>query len=89
MATTVPPIRITLCNNRPLNHEGDFVLYWMISNRRIESNYSLQRAIEWCIKLKKPLVILEALRINYPWASQRLHKFVIDGMKDNANAVEL
>jgi deoxyribodipyrimidine photo-lyase len=89
MATTVPPIRIKLCNNRPLNHEGDFVLYWMIANRRIDHNYSLQRAIEWCIKLKKPLVILEALRINYPWASQRLHKFVIDGMKDNANAVEL
>ena len=89
MATTVPPIRITLCNNRPINQEGDFVLYWMISNRRMESNYSLQRAIEWCIKLKKPLVILEALRINYPWASQRLHKFVIDGMKDNANAIEL
>jgi deoxyribodipyrimidine photo-lyase len=89
MATTVPPTRITLCNNRPLNHEGDFVLYWMIANRRIDHNYSLQRAIEWCIELKKPLVILEALRINYPWASQRLHKFVIDGMKDNANAVEL
>jgi len=89
MATTVPPIRITLCNNRPLNHEGDYVLYWMIANRRMDSNYSLQRAIDWCIELKKPLVILEALRINYPWASQRLHKFVIDGMKDNANAVEL
>ena len=89
MATSVPPIRITLCNNRPINHEGDFVLYWMIANRRMDSNYSLQRAIEWCIELKKPLVILEALRINYPWASQRLHKFVIDGMKDNANAVEL
>jgi len=89
MANTVPQIRITLCNNRPLNHEGDFVLYWMIANRRVDNNYSLQRAIEWCIELKKPLVILEALRINYPWASQRLHKFVIDGMKDNANAVEL
>ena len=89
MSVVVPPIRISLCNNRPLNHEGDFVLYWMIANRRIDSNYSLQRAVEYSVELKKPLVIFEALRINYPWASQRFHKFVIDGMKDNANAIEL
>jgi len=89
MSAVVPPIRISLCNNRPLNHEGDFVLYWMIANRRIDSNYSLQRAVEYSVELKKPLVIFEALRINYPWASQRFHKFVIDGMKDNANAIEL
>ena len=89
MSVVVPPIRISLCNNRPLNHEGDFVLYWMIANRRIDFNYSLQRAVEYSVELKKPLVIFEALRINYPWASQRFHKFVIDGMKDNANAIEL
>lgn len=89
MSVVVPPIRISLCNNRPLNHEGDFVLYWMIANRRIDSNYSLQRAVEYSVELKKPLVIFEALRINYPWSSQRFHKFVIDGMKDNANAIEL
>lgn len=89
MSVVVPPIRISLCNNRPLNHEGDFVLYWMISNRRIDSNYSLQRAVEYSVELKKPLVIFEALRINYPWASRRFHKFVIDGMKDNANAIEI
>ena len=88
MATTVPPIRVLTCNNSPINNEGDFVLYWMIANRRIDHNYSLQRAVEWSVQLKKPLVIFEALRINYPWASQRFHKFVIDGMKDNSIAVE-
>lgn len=88
MKPNVPPIRISTCNNRPLNNEGNFVLYWMIANRRIDHNYSLQRAVEWSVQLKKPLVIFEALRINYPWASQRFHKFVIDGMKDNANVIE-
>ena len=29
----------------------------------------------------KPLVILEALRVGYPWASDRLHKFILDGMR--------
>ena len=36
--------------------------------------------------LAKPLVILEALEVDYPWASDRLHRFVIDGMRDNAAA---
>ncbi len=89
MASIVPSIRISQCNNHLVNHEGEFVLYWMVANRRIDFNYSLQRAIEWAVELKKPLVILEALRINYPWANQRLHKFVIDGMKDNLDAIEL
>ncbi len=84
MKNPVPSIRITDCNNRLVNNDGDFVLYWMVANRRAEYNFSLQRAIEWAEKLKKPLIIFEALRINYPWACDRFHKFVIDGMKDNA-----
>ena len=35
-------------------------------------------------ELGKPLVILEALRAGYPWASDRLHRFVLDGMADTA-----
>ena len=33
-----------------------------------------------------PLVVLEPLRCDYRWASERLHAFVIDGMRDNARA---
>ena len=32
----------------------------------------------------KPLVVLEPLRCDYRWASDRLHGFVIDGMRANA-----
>lgn len=88
MVSSVPEIRISNCNNHPVNNEGEFVLYWMIANRRIESNFSIQRAIEWSLELKKPLLIFEPLRINYKWASRRLHKFVIDGMKDNSNLID-
>ena len=34
-------------------------------------------------RLQKPLVVLEALRSGYRWASDRLHTFVIEGMIDN------
>ena len=67
-----------------MNHTSDFILYWMIANRRTTWNYSLQRAVAWAEKLNKPLVIMEALRSGYAWASDRLHRFIIDGMADNA-----
>ena len=40
--------------------------------------------MEWTEKLKKPLVVLEALRCGYPWASDRIHRFALDGMAENA-----
>ena len=39
-------------------------------------------------ELQKPLLILEALRCEYQWASDRIHQFVIEGMADNARAFE-
>ena len=79
----VPGSRIITCNDKPVKQSGQFVLYWMIAHRRVRWNFSLQRALEWCVNLRKPLLILEALRCGYPWASDRIHGFVIDGMKDN------
>ncbi|HMO13309.1 MAG TPA: deoxyribodipyrimidine photolyase [Pirellulaceae bacterium] len=81
--SNVPQSRIRSLNHLPANRDGNFVLYWMIANRRIEYNFSLQRAVEWSIHLSKPLVILEALRCDYRWNSDRIHWFVIQGMHDN------
>lgn len=82
----VPPIRIRTLNpdSKNFHAEGDFVLYWMIAARRTQWNFGLQRAIEWASSLKKPLIILEALRSTYQWNSDRIHGFVIQGMADNA-----
>jgi deoxyribodipyrimidine photo-lyase len=80
----VPDIRVQQVNEKPVDPNGDYVLYWMIANRRIRWNFSLQRAVVWARELKRPLVILEALRSGYPWASDRLHRFIMDGMADNA-----
>ncbi len=72
----------------PHRPDGDFVLYWMIASRRTTWNFSMDRAVEWAGKLRKPLIVLEALRCDYPWASDRLHSFAIDGMADNACRLE-
>lgn len=86
-AGPVPGIRIQNCNEAPIRATGDFVLYWMIAFRRLTSNFSLQRAVELAVELRKPLVIFEPLRIGYRWASDRIHRFVLDGMVDNAAQV--
>jgi deoxyribodipyrimidine photo-lyase len=81
---TVPQIRVTRCNNIPVHEKRDYVLYWMIAFRRLRWNFSLQKAVDWANRLSRPLVVFEALRAGYPWACDRFHRFVIDGMADNA-----
>ena len=81
---SVPAIRIRDANNEPVRADGRYVLYWMIAARRLRYNFALDRALEQCRALRKPLLVFEALRCGYQWASDRLHRFVIDGMADNA-----
>ena len=83
-----PEIRITTCNQAPLRENGAFVLYWMTAYRRTTWNFAIQRAAEQARQLGRPLVILEALRVGYPWASDRLHRFIIEGMLDNDRRCE-
>jgi deoxyribodipyrimidine photo-lyase len=52
------------------------------------ANFALERAAAWAERLEKPLLILEALRCDYPWACDRFHRFILDGMRDNARAFE-
>ncbi|MDZ7265999.1 MAG: deoxyribodipyrimidine photolyase [candidate division KSB1 bacterium] len=81
---SVPDLRVSACNTAPPNPHADYVLYWMIANRRTQWNFSLQRAVDYVVQWHKPLLVLEALRCDYPWASERFHRFVIEGMHENA-----
>jgi deoxyribodipyrimidine photo-lyase len=83
----VPEVRITRLNERPHVSDGRWVLYWMTAYRRCHHNFALQRAVQWSQRLQRPLVILDALRVGYRWNSDRFHRFIIDGMRDNAAAV--
>jgi deoxyribodipyrimidine photo-lyase len=88
MIAPVPALRVTTCNERPLRPSGSFVLYWMIAQRRTRWNFGLQHAVRRAQELGKPLLVLEALRCDYRWASDRLHRFVLDGMAENAERFE-
>jgi deoxyribodipyrimidine photo-lyase len=59
----------------------------MTAARRTGWSFALDRAAEWCRELGRPLVVLEALRAGHPWASDRIHAFVLPGMAENARAL--
>ena len=70
----VPEIRLFAKNGAAVRGSGEYVLYWMIASRRTRWNFAMDRAVEWAAALGKPILVLEALRSDYPWASDRLHR---------------
>jgi deoxyribodipyrimidine photo-lyase len=82
----VPGLRVRAIDDRPPRSDAAYVLYWMTAARRASWNFALDRAVDWARELRRPLVVFEAIECDYPWASDRLHRFVIDGMRDNATA---
>lgn len=59
----------------------------MTTARRLGFNLALQAAVAHATALRRPLVILEALRCGYPHASDRLHTFVLQGMAEHLSAL--
>jgi deoxyribodipyrimidine photo-lyase len=84
----VPEIRVRVASPEEPRPDGDYVLYWMIAARRLASNFALDRTVAWARQLGKPLLVFEPLRAGYPWASDRFHRFVIDGMAGHAKRLE-
>ncbi|RAH15952.1 MAG: deoxyribodipyrimidine photolyase [Methanobacteriota archaeon] len=83
MNQTISNERINQLNNCKINSDGKYVLYCMISARRLKWNFGLKFAVEKAKQLNKPLVVIEPLNIDHKWASDRIHNFVINGMLDN------
>ena len=83
-----PVARVQVLTDMPIRLTGTHVLYWMVGFRRPRWNFALQQAAAYAVELDKPLIVLEALRVGYPWASDRLHQFILDGMRANAKYFE-
>jgi len=81
--SSTPSIRVTAENDARIAGDGNFILYWMTAARRTGWNFALQRAAEHGAALGLPILVLEPLRAGYPWACDRFHRFIIDGMADN------
>jgi deoxyribodipyrimidine photo-lyase len=83
----IPRERIQALDDDPIRGDGSYVLYWMVSQRRLGWNYALDQAVGHARSLGLPLVIFEALRAGYRWSSPRQHRFVLDGMREHRDAL--
>lgn len=84
--TRLPRERVR-ASGRPLRPNAAYVLYWMIAARRLSYSFALDRALEHAQALGLPLRIFEPLRVDYPYASRRLHAFVLQGMAEHRAAL--
>ncbi len=74
--------RVRLLNRSPENAKGRYVLYWMQIYKRVDFNHALNFAIQEANKRRLPLVVYEGLKYYYPWASDRLHTFILEGVEE-------
>lgn len=76
--------RISSVNDKPINEDGDFILYWMIATRRLNHNASLEFAVNLAIEHEVPLLVLEEISTSHKFANDRIATFMIQGMVDNS-----
>jgi deoxyribodipyrimidine photo-lyase len=74
--------RIRLLNDKPENTNGRYILYWMQMYKRATHNHALNFAVESANKRELPLVVYEGLKYYYPWANDRLHTFILEGVAE-------
>lgn len=81
--------RVRKINTAQINPDGEFVVYWMQNFRRTQFNFALEYAVQLANEQNKPLLILETLSATYPWACDRFHLYLLQGMMEHQNLSEL
>jgi deoxyribodipyrimidine photo-lyase len=74
--------RIRLLNGSEVNRNARYVLYWMQMFKRARYNHALDFAIKTANERGLPLVVYEGLKYYYPWANDRIHTFILQGVSE-------
>ncbi|MEP6848792.1 MAG: deoxyribodipyrimidine photo-lyase [Acidobacteriota bacterium] len=80
--------RVIQLNDTQPNRLASYVLYWMQMYRRIDNNHALIYAIRKANEFKLPVLVYEGLKYYYPWANDRLHTFILEGVEEKRKAFE-
>ena len=76
--------RVRLLNQAAASVESDYVIYWAQANRRLDSNHAFSFAAHLANEQALPLLVYEALTCSHPWANDRFHTFILEGVPENA-----
>ncbi len=71
-------------NDAPVRPRAAYVLYWAQMNRRADSKHALEFAAARANALKIPLLVYEGLTCSYPYASDRFHTFILEGVAETS-----
>ncbi len=80
--------RVVELNTRLADPSGDCVIYWMQRSQRAFDNPALSFAAGLANDLSKPLLAYFGLYDEYTMASVRAFKFMLEGLKETARALE-
>ncbi|HRI02460.1 MAG TPA: deoxyribodipyrimidine photo-lyase [Pyrinomonadaceae bacterium] len=80
--------RVLQLNDKPINENARYVLYWMQMYKRVDNNHALIYAIRRANELRLPLVVYEGLKYYYPWGSDRIHTFILEGVEEKRREFE-
>ncbi|TVS15847.1 MAG: FAD-binding protein [Gammaproteobacteria bacterium] len=89
-ASLLPPWlaeRAVALNDRPCTTDRHMVLYWMRVAMRGHDNPALEAALSLAHALDRPLLVYQGLSERYPYASDRHHRFILEGARDVADAL--
>ena len=78
----VDPRRVVVLRDGAPRRGGRYVLYWCQVQKRAERSPALAYAAAQADALGVPLVCYEGLRHDYPHASWRHHRFILDGVRE-------
>ena len=74
--------RIAPLNDRSVASRADYVLAWVQQSLRADDNPLLDAAIAMGRQLGLPVLVYHGLRMDYPHASDRLHRFILGASRD-------
>lgn len=82
------PDRLHWLKKDPVNPRGEYVLYWMNVDQRVEDNPALTWALGKANEKELPLVVGFNLWERYPEANERHFAFLLEGLAETARVLE-
>jgi deoxyribodipyrimidine photo-lyase len=76
--------RVRRLNEAPINGTGRYVLCWLQQALRARDNPVIDAAVLLGNELRLPVLVYHGLREDYPFASDRLHRFILGASRDVA-----
>lgn len=76
--------RVRALNDRAPNADGRFVLCWLQQALRARDNPVIDASVRLGNALALPVLIYHGVREDYPYASDRLHCFILGASRDLA-----